>query len=427
MSDLKEVGYISKASRKLLKEATLKKIAYVNTKRNITEKEVYHLVKDFLREFVAIEHEVSIEELREELKKAFFEAKTRTRINHLISKLAYVEYKDENSSPETLRSILNELRSVVASISADQPQKGGLFGKLFGRKKEEIEDVAEVDETIDQTGSFTPTENLGQEFYPETKSNQPFLEKQETEPKDAFFDKETKDTGENKEELKEKPSEEDAYASFFFSGKKTSPKAAPSDDETHAKNEQNETFFSKMSKERRAEEHKEVAKDPSPSKEPVQEKDREVKEEQVRGAEEKEKTTSVEKQDKTAIPDIFSKTNTVAENDSKTAEEQKSQEATEEKLELPDSFEEEPHHKEKKHHTIHMKTKAPEEKPQGKNNEEKINHLASEVSAAIHKKDSTGAKKQYAQLLEVYESLPDKEKENWFDRINMFYEAIKML
>ncbi|MFH1072056.1 MAG: hypothetical protein V1743_01350 [Nanoarchaeota archaeon] len=109
-------------NRKLFKEVFLKRIHYLMTKRLVTEKEAYNLIKDFFKEYLHLDYEFTEQELQDELKKVYLPNDVRKKLNSLLNDIFRVEYTEKQLEDEKLREHLREFRKIIDILVGEEQQ-----------------------------------------------------------------------------------------------------------------------------------------------------------------------------------------------------------------------------------------------------------------------------------------------------------------
>jgi len=112
----------SQLNTKLFKEVFLKRIHYLMTKRLVTEKETYDLIKDFFKEYLCLDYEFTEQELQDELKKVYLPNDVRKKLNSLLNDIFRVEYTEKQLEDEKLREHLREFRRIIDILVGEEQQ-----------------------------------------------------------------------------------------------------------------------------------------------------------------------------------------------------------------------------------------------------------------------------------------------------------------
>lgn len=114
----------------------------------ITDEELFGLIRKFFSEFLKLEYEFTYEELSQELNKVFIKPVLKNRIDHMLDDLSWLEYTSEQIlDQEKRKKILGELNSVIDELISEvqtKNEKISFFHKLFRKKKESTPPAPDV-------------------------------------------------------------------------------------------------------------------------------------------------------------------------------------------------------------------------------------------------------------------------------------------
>lgn len=109
-----------------------KKVDYLNTKKGVSEKEVYDAFRDFMKKYYEIEYEFNAKELEQELQKTFVPEnlkKSYLKINETIDK---IEVFDDKVTEKELKETVKEMKSSYQLLAKHKEDKGFLK-KIFSK------------------------------------------------------------------------------------------------------------------------------------------------------------------------------------------------------------------------------------------------------------------------------------------------------
>ncbi|MFA6072920.1 MAG: hypothetical protein WC758_02310 [Candidatus Woesearchaeota archaeon] len=158
----KEGDIVSSKDKSALKKATLdaivKKIDYYSNKNNVTDIDLYYLVKDFFREFLELSYEFSLEELLLELDKIYLDDTQRTKTTAFVKKIIIIEYIDKSFSEDSVKLLIQEFAIVarlLLKINIDR--KKGFMNSLksFFLKDEKSNEIVITKNTESNQNSNT--------------------------------------------------------------------------------------------------------------------------------------------------------------------------------------------------------------------------------------------------------------------------------
>lgn len=132
---------VSEAERRLVIKRTYSEKINLLIKQDISEKELYSIIRHFFSDFLKLEYEFTYEELSQELNKVFIKQALKQRIDKMLDELSWFEYMpDHDLSLVEKKKLLNDFNEMVDQLILDfeeKPGKSSFFDKLFGKKKED--------------------------------------------------------------------------------------------------------------------------------------------------------------------------------------------------------------------------------------------------------------------------------------------------
>jgi|FLOH01.1.fsa_nt_gi hypothetical protein len=96
-----------------LRKNILRDLNYLLSKGLISEREVYYLIKNFLKNYLKLDYEFTKEELIGELKNIYLPYKIRSDFLNFIDRVFVFEYAHAGYNDEELRSFLLEFKSYI--------------------------------------------------------------------------------------------------------------------------------------------------------------------------------------------------------------------------------------------------------------------------------------------------------------------------
>ncbi|MCC7574193.1 hypothetical protein KO361_01230 [Candidatus Woesearchaeota archaeon] len=118
-------------STKLLFDSLSKKTNYYLNKPLVTDSDLYYFVKDFFREFLDINHELSFDEIIRELDKVFVNKEVKKAVVDYVNKIKAVEYKDSFFDEEKIRDLIKEFYDVVKFLRSEEKKEKSFFYNFF--------------------------------------------------------------------------------------------------------------------------------------------------------------------------------------------------------------------------------------------------------------------------------------------------------
>lgn len=122
-----------------LKKNIIRRIDFLEHKAVIDYKDVYHLIRNFFREYLEKHYEFTFKELQVELKKVFIPSHVKQDVFGLLSMLEHMEYTTKSFEKKELVKILEEFKKIVEALVKAQNKETGFIAKLkrFIFKEEE--------------------------------------------------------------------------------------------------------------------------------------------------------------------------------------------------------------------------------------------------------------------------------------------------
>ncbi|GIU69571.1 MAG: hypothetical protein KatS3mg002_0807 [Candidatus Woesearchaeota archaeon] len=130
----KEVSELERRSN--IKKVYSEKISSIIDKE-ISDKELYSLIRKFFADFLKLEYEFTYEELSQELNKIFIKQALKKRIDKMLEDLSLLEYNsDHELSNEEKKRILNDFKDLISQLIIDleKESKVSFFEKIFGKR-----------------------------------------------------------------------------------------------------------------------------------------------------------------------------------------------------------------------------------------------------------------------------------------------------
>jgi hypothetical protein len=128
-------------------KSTISKIKHIILKDEISEMEVYLIVKNFFKEYLELNFEFTHEELIDELEKNYIEPKLKTKIVFLIKTIGVIEYSDTKFTFEKLKNMLFCFEETLLYLLKDENNNNKHkynFFELLKSKKEEKDIEKEI-------------------------------------------------------------------------------------------------------------------------------------------------------------------------------------------------------------------------------------------------------------------------------------------
>ncbi|MFP4567743.1 MAG: hypothetical protein ACLFN8_02245 [Candidatus Woesearchaeota archaeon] len=146
-------------SKKLLFDALKNKTSYYLNKPVLEDTDLYYYVKDFFREYLNLNREISFEEIKNELDKTYITKDVKESIKTFINKISEVEYKDSTFEEEKVKDFIQEFYDLAKQMQyAKKKKKSPLtrllakigFGKKIKNEKKEIDEANKDKNTTPQ-------------------------------------------------------------------------------------------------------------------------------------------------------------------------------------------------------------------------------------------------------------------------------------
>ncbi len=132
---------VSEAERRVVIKRNYSEKVTLLVKQDITEKELYGLIRHFFADFLRLEYEFTYEELSQELNKIFIKQALKQRIDKMLEDLSWFEYMpDHELSQEEKKRLLNDFKDMMDQLIIDlenKPEKSSFFDRIFGKRREE--------------------------------------------------------------------------------------------------------------------------------------------------------------------------------------------------------------------------------------------------------------------------------------------------
>jgi len=100
----------------ILRKDTMRKVDFIRRKTVIEYHDVYHVIRDFFKEFLERRYEFTMNELRGELKKVYISNQTRQQITPILDSLEAIEYATVHYAKADLVKILDEFSAIVEQL-----------------------------------------------------------------------------------------------------------------------------------------------------------------------------------------------------------------------------------------------------------------------------------------------------------------------
>jgi len=168
-----EEGKIGEVEAKVkLRRNIIRDINYLLSKGLVSDREVYYLIKNFLRNYMHLEYEFTKDELFEELKTVYLPYTIRSDFFKFIDRIFMFEYSQVSYSDEELKALLEEFKGYLDYLLVPNFERKQVAGaivfrnwkKRFGeylkgfRKKEEQADYLKQKEERLPLKTLTPIE-----------------------------------------------------------------------------------------------------------------------------------------------------------------------------------------------------------------------------------------------------------------------------
>lgn len=154
-------------SKEKILEDTKRKIEYLVNKNSFTEIEVYELVKFFFKRFLKKDHELTCEELTEELGNVYLDDALKADFRRFLDEVYLMEYSNKEFTQEELGLLVKEFGNLVEQLLAPvgKSRKSGFsfFMKKLGKQKEfdELEKkLKEIEHKQGQKASQSPYDRI---------------------------------------------------------------------------------------------------------------------------------------------------------------------------------------------------------------------------------------------------------------------------
>ncbi|MFH1211981.1 MAG: hypothetical protein V1659_03570 [Candidatus Woesearchaeota archaeon] len=154
-------------SRETLLEEAKRKTEYLARKASISEIEVYELVKFFFKRFLKKEHELTCEELADELNNIYIEDELKTDFYKFLDQINLMEYSNKGFSQDELKLLVKEFDNLIErTFSKIKKKKKRRFTDIFKKKKVEkqfslLEDqLKKLEAEQKQKAAHTPEERM---------------------------------------------------------------------------------------------------------------------------------------------------------------------------------------------------------------------------------------------------------------------------
>lgn len=140
------------SSKRLLFESMKKKTSYLLNKPVLEETDLYYFVKDFFREYLLTNKEMSFEEVIQEIDKTYIPKSTKNQIVVFLKKISTIEYADDSFDEDELRKHIKEFSGLVKKMPEKEGSSNSLFSKIFKVFSKKKEAVSEEDKKVKDQG-----------------------------------------------------------------------------------------------------------------------------------------------------------------------------------------------------------------------------------------------------------------------------------
>lgn len=144
MSKTDNTNSNEKKTKRIILESLKKQTKYMLNKPVLEDTNLYYYIKDFFRNYLNIESEVSFEEIINKLEKTYIPKELKQELIEYINKVKHIEYEYTDIDEENIKKYVTEFFELAKQLPSENVQKENFFTKLLkkiGLKKQESDTI----------------------------------------------------------------------------------------------------------------------------------------------------------------------------------------------------------------------------------------------------------------------------------------------
>ena len=169
--------------KKSVLDSLKKRTNYLLSKPVIEDSELYHYVKDFFKDYLELDKELSFGEINQEIDRRYVPREIKEEIKNYLSKVRIVEYKYTDLEEEQLKTYIKEFFELAKKLPSAVPKKScfitRLLGKMGLKKKKETRIEENIEKSKLQDTELSGKESLNEETEKEDVPEESFVEEKE--------------------------------------------------------------------------------------------------------------------------------------------------------------------------------------------------------------------------------------------------------
>lgn len=110
-------------SKKLLFDALKNKTSYYLNKPALEDTDLYYYVKDFFREYLDLNKEISFGEIKNEIDKIYIQKDVKDAIKTYLQKISEIEYKDSAFDEDKIKQLIQEFYEITKHMHFEDKQE----------------------------------------------------------------------------------------------------------------------------------------------------------------------------------------------------------------------------------------------------------------------------------------------------------------